>query len=252
MSKYRPKDEFGWKQLFHDWLYQFHKKYLAIEKGNTRLQQELFIVKHNQFEEMINPDIPGQMTKAIMDSYQNLTASYYALHQLNNVNVGMSTSPREHVRKLRTRGDLGKKVAQPPTHSKGRAQHKDEKETSLEDNFQNIERIDYREDNTNVLLQIMKYFGKDVNIYEMYQLFRTIVAKGEGRDEVLFQDNLKENPVERYTFDSDGVVRDMFIAALSELKYMGYLSQTRQSQFIFRKNYFGKPKVYKNIVKSDE
>jgi len=115
-------------------------------------------------------------------------------------------------------------VACPPTHSRAKAPPKEEKETKLEDNFQNIERIDYREDNSNVLLQIMKYFGKDVNIHEMYQLFRTILQKGVGRDEVLFQDNEKENPIEKYTFDSDVVVRDMFIAALSELKYMGYVS----------------------------
>ena len=69
MSKFRPKDEFGWRQLFHDWLYQFHRQYLAIEKNNSKLQQDLFIVNHNQFEELINPDVPGSMTKAIMDSY---------------------------------------------------------------------------------------------------------------------------------------------------------------------------------------
>ena len=44
----------------------------------------------------------------------------------------------------------------------------------------------------------------------------------------------------------------MFLQALSELKYMGYVSQTKQSSFIFKKNYFGKASHQKSIHKSEK
>jgi hypothetical protein len=36
----------------------------------------------------------------------------------------------------------------------------------------------------------------------------------------------------------------MFKQALSELKYMGFLSSTRQSTFIFKKNTYNKPNSF--------
>ena len=39
-------------------------------------------------------------------------------------------------------------------------------------------------------------------------------------------------------------MRDMFEDALHQLKYTGYVSATRQSTFLFKKNIFSKPKYY--------
>lgn len=50
---------------------------------------------------------------------------------------------------------------------------------------------------------------------------------------------------------SESELKTMFLSALRELKYMGLLSQTRQSTFIFKKNYFGKCKHLKQIVKTN-
>ena len=44
----------------------------------------------------------------------------------------------------------------------------------------------------------------------------------------------------------------MFMTSLFELKYMGYISQTKQSTYIFKKNFFGKVKQHKMNQKSDE
>ena len=42
----------------------------------------------------------------------------------------------------------------------------------------------------------------------------------------------------------DGAIRDNFNKAVAALKYMGFISATRQSTFLFKKNIFGKPKYY--------
>lgn len=44
----------------------------------------------------------------------------------------------------------------------------------------------------------------------------------------------------------------MFISSLIELKYMGYISQTKQSTFVFKKNFFGKVKQQKGDQKTEE
>lgn len=47
----------------------------------------------------------------------------------------------------------------------------------------------------------------------------------------------------------------MFIFALQDLKYMGYMSATRKNAFLFRKNFFNKPNGladnYSSVVEND-
>lgn len=59
MKSYRPKDDIGFKKLYCDWLHQFHKKYLSLERTKSAFHGRMFLVKNNRFEEKINPDIPG-------------------------------------------------------------------------------------------------------------------------------------------------------------------------------------------------
>ena len=40
-----------------------------------------------------------------------------------------------------------------------------------------IEHIDSSEENTKILYELMKFYGRDVNILEMYGLFKTILKK---------------------------------------------------------------------------
>ena len=119
-------------------------------------------------------------------------------------------------------------------------QWKDEEDQKLRDHeFTGIENISYAQENMTILLEICKFFGRDVNIMEMYALFKRILQKGAndgdyGKD-----------------VESEGKLMENFMTALGELKYMGYLSQTKQSTFIFRKNYFGKAKHQKHTKKTD-
>ena len=68
------------------------------------------------------------------------------------------------------------------------------------------------------------YFGKDINIVVAYQLFKRINQKSNNKD-MISEDSMKA----------------MFKKSLFNLKYMGFISATRQSMFIFKKNFFGKP-----------
>ena len=46
-------------------------------------------------------------------------------------------------------------------------------------------------------------------------------------------------------------LKDMFEDALHQLKYSGFLSATRQSMFLFKKNIYSKPSYY-NIAQPEE
>ena len=100
-----------------------------------------------------------------------------------------------------------------------------------------VEQISFQEENITILLEICKFYGRDINIMEMYALFENILKKGKGEDE--------------YNFNKDQI-RVMFLSALKDLKYMGYVSQTKISTFIFKKNYYGKAKHQKTLNKNQE
>lgn len=40
-----------------------------------------------------------------------------------------------------------------------------------------VEHIDSKEENTKILYELMKFYGRDVNVWEMYGLFKTILKK---------------------------------------------------------------------------
>jgi len=46
---------------------------------------------------------------------------------------------------------------------------------------------------------------------------------------------------------SDVTLRAWFLKALAELKYCGLVSGTRQSTFLFKKNFYGKP-AFNNLI----
>lgn len=76
---------------------------------------------------------------------------------------------------------------------------------------------------------------------ELFELFKTILKKGpatkQSRDD-------KEKEAQ--------TTKEHFLQTLQELKYMGYISQTKQSTFIFKKNYFGKPKHGRHTTKTEQ
>ena len=76
------------------------------------------------------------------------------------------------------------------------------------------------------------YFGKDVNIVQLFGMFETLHRK-KGFDNVcpnqeFFKAKIAHN----------------FNVAIRTMRYMGLISTTRQNTFIFKKNFYGKPKYY--------
>lgn len=156
----RPKDEIGYTTMFWDWMEQFHDKYLS--SGCTPWCKELFVIGHNGYENKINADVCGNVTRSLMKC-----------NQLLGVNPLEMPLPKDEGEKLE------------------------------------VEQISFQEENCTILMEICKFYGRDINVMEMYQLFENILKKGKGEPD--------------YSFKKDQI-RVMFLSALKELKYMGYVS----------------------------
>ena len=89
-------------------------------------------------------------------------------------------------------------------------------------------------ENTTILLEILKYFGRDANVVEMFDKFK----------EVHRADKQWMKGVSMSKDDLNRELKDMFEDALHQLKYSGFLSATRQSMFLFKKNVYSKPCYY--------
>ena len=77
-----PKDNEDFKNLFGQWVTDFHDQYLSCELGRgkqqdkeAKLQTLLFHVQARNFDNAINPDISGNLIKSIFDSTQILKNS---------------------------------------------------------------------------------------------------------------------------------------------------------------------------------
>ena len=88
------------------------------------------------------------------------------------------------------------------------------------------------------------YYGRDAHLVQLIKMFKTIHTR-DG-----FEDKYRD--LDPNKFDYNQKIRDMFNEAMASLKYMGYVSATRQSTFIFKKNIFGKPKYYSTDLKINE
>lgn len=83
------------------------------------------------------------------------------------------------------------------------------------------------QENMQILFEIYKLMGITFNVVIAYEVFKAVHKQQQTHEE---WQKMKEEQL-----------RNMFLVALQNLKYMGFLSATRQSTFAFRKNFFGKP-----------
>ena len=88
------------------------------------------------------------------------------------------------------------------------------------------EGISPQAENMTILLQIYSFFGKDFNAVMAFDVFAKVLSRAKTADGRSYS---KED------------IRKMFIVALQNLKYMGYISAGRGSTFLFRTQFFGKP-----------
>ena len=93
-------------------------------------------------------------------------------------------------------------------------------------------------ENMTIILEISKYFGKEMNLVITYEIFKKINSKAVKRDS-------------KKPFDIQEI-RNMFIVALQNLKYMGYVTASRSNTFLFKKNYFGKPILAQKLLSQQE
>ena len=88
-----------------------------------------------------------------------------------------------------------------------------------------------------IILEIYKYCGKDMNVVVTYDIYKKICEKVLG-----------DKKKRKYT---QANITHMYLVTLQNLRYMGYLSATRQNTFLFKKNFFGKPSIALEISKDD-
>ena len=107
-----------------------------------------------------------------------------------------------------------------------------------------VENIEATRGDQTILMELMMFYGRDVNLVQLFQMFKTIHTRDGYKDDErleVFDDNYYDNKM-----------RDNFNLAIAALKYMGYISATRVSTYIFKKNIFGKPKYYSTNLKINE
>lgn len=68
-------------------------------------------------------------------------------------------------------------------------------------------------ENMTIIMEIYKYFAKEMNVVTAYDLYQKVNSK-----------ILQQNGKKRYQISE---MRSMYIVALQNLKYMGYFSVTR-------------------------
>ena len=85
-------------------------------------------------------------------------------------------------------------------------------------------------------MEIYKILPKDINIVLAFDIFKKINNRDKPKDK-------------KY---NNRQLRNMFIVAMQNLKYMGYVGATRQQTFLFKKNFFAKPSIATKQLKKED
>jgi len=159
-------------------------------------------VQKNDFDEKINPDIAGSMTKTIIDSDWIFEEAQTLIDQMEE----------------QKKAELEDRPVVPVAYREITPIYKD---VASRKGLITVEDLESQEENTKILYELLKFYGRDANIHDMYGLFKTIMKKNPNPKK------MKTLRSEEHQKPNEQETRSMFITALSELKYMGYLSQTR-------------------------
>jgi len=132
-----------------DWFVEFHKEYMRpAEDDLSELQRELFQVDWANCREKLGADIEGNMTRSVLESHKILKCTCCkpesALDQI--------------ARKARENLDAGEGPA---------------KRINLDENH-DVDQIPASRENLTILMELMMYSGRDVNVVDLYRLFKTI------------------------------------------------------------------------------
>ena len=166
-----------------DWLREFVSKYLTVlDPVNLDPKQQMcFLLKwHDNTRDKLGPDLQGTAIRNMLHPERILA---------------FSLDEYDSVVKQREEGKF------------------------KFDDFSGIS-LNPSQEPTAILLEICKYYGKEVHIVEMYGLYKKCHA------------GLADFPEPRVRID--------FLKALHELKYCGLVSATKQNTYLFKKNFFGR------------
>ena len=111
----------------------------------------------------------------------------------------------------------------------------------VREEFGGLSNVQATFENSTILLEILKYYGRDINIVEAWNNFKAIhKRRDQDKKKFLHEELLAEENL-----------RSSFLRALSDLKVQGFISTTKQNTFIFKKNIFGKAKLFKEQTTED-
>mgnify|MGYP000908377753 CR=1 FL=1 len=72
------------------------------------------------------------------------------------------------------------------------------------------------------MYELLKFYGRDASISDMWDLFKTIMKKSPNPSKLLGDEEQRKEQLHQIPDEAE--TKGMFITALTELKYMGYLS----------------------------
>ena len=118
------------------WMSEFHRKHLCtIESNLTQEQNDLFVVHWNDSRSKLGADLEGGMTKSILEADKILGCKL--------------PTKRQNIPAPKKDGD---KFAE----------------------YHGLAEVPASKEDMTILLEILKYYGRDVNIVDMLDLFKTI------------------------------------------------------------------------------
>jgi hypothetical protein len=109
--------------------------------------------------------------------------------------------------------------------------------------------ISFLEDPVSILLKIIRLNGRDLNLHDLFLAFKAVLLKGKEFSKAYAKEGHKQAGQLNV---SQLQMQEMFVEALNHLKYLGFVSQTRQSTFQFRRNIYGKPSIGKHTGKTEK
>lgn len=181
---------------------------MPAESELSELQKELFEVPWSNCREKLGADIEGSMTKSALEAHKILACECCS-----------QTTVIENIEEHQRRQSPNKATEQSQKEGPGGGRRQNVEEGKRRDRFeeyQGVESITASREDLTIIMEIMMYTGKDVNLVEVFKMFKTIHQKG-GFEELCLDapDKFDEN------------IRDNFNRAISDLKYMGFISSTK-------------------------
>jgi len=137
----KPTNELDYMSVLNTWLTEFYRNYLLwLDEGLSQLQIDTFFVRGetNNTREKLSADLEGNLLYSTLYAHKKLRCMCCA----NGINVD-SMQPKGN----------------------GKLQE-----------FSGFETIEASFENTTILLELLKYYGRDTNVVELFDLFKKVHA----------------------------------------------------------------------------